>query len=193
MNARLMLIAAFALLTAGAANAAGGGDHAEGGVPILVWEVFNFAILVGILVYFGRKPMREMFASRREEISGDIDRATALLEQAELRNSEWQQRLADLDSELESIRSSARQRAEEEGERILAEAADVAERIRRDAVAAVEHELRRAQSELREEAANLSTELAAGILDREVGASDRDRLMDEFISRVDGSAAGGNA
>lgn len=193
MNARLMLTAAFALLTAGVANAAGGGDHAEGGVPIFVWEILNFAILVGVLVYFGRKPIRDMFASRREEISGDIDRATELLEQAELRNSEWQRRLADLDVALENIRSSARQRAEEEGERILAEAADGAERIRRDAVAAVEHELRRAQSALREEAANLSTELAAGILDREVGAGDRDRLMDEFISRVDGSGAGSNA
>jgi F-type H+-transporting ATPase subunit b len=193
MNARTILTAAFALLIANAASAAGGADHAEGGVPVFVWEIVNFAILVGVLVYFGRKPMQEMFASRREEITGNIDRASALLQQAELRNSEWQRRLANLDAELDSIRITARERAEEEGERILAEAADGAERIRRDAVAAVEYELRRAQAELREEAANLSTELAAGILDREVGAGDRDRLMDEFISRVDARGAGSNA
>ncbi|MEE3331242.1 MAG: ATP synthase F0 subunit B [Myxococcota bacterium] len=190
---RSILTALLFVLVAAPAFAAGGGDD-HGPAEFPIWEIVNFVLLAAVLVYVGRKPMQEMFASRREEIAGDIDRASALLEEAESRNAEWQKRLADLDAELESIRVTARQRAEEEGERILAEAADGAERIRRDAVAAVEHELRRAQEQLREEAANLSTELATGILDREVGDSDRDRLMDEFISRVDSSGgSGGNA
>lgn len=193
MKMRPILTALLFSLVAAPVLAAGGGDE-HGPVEFPIWEIVNFVLLAAVLVYVGRKPMQEMFASRREEIAGDIDRASALLEEAEQRNSEWQKRLADLDVELDSIRVTARQRAEEEGERILAEAADGAERIRRDAVAAVEHELRRAREQLREEAANLSTELAAGILDREVGDSDRDRLMDEFISRVGSSGgSGGNA
>ena len=193
MKVRPFLAALLFVLVAAPVFAAGGGDD-SGPAKFPVWEIFNFALLAAVLVYVGRKPLQEMFASRREEIAGDIDKASALLEEAESRSAEWQKRLADLDAELESIRVTARQRAEEEGERILAEAADGAERIRRDAVAAVEHELRRAQEQLREEAASLSTELATGILDREVGDSDRDRLMDEFISRVDSSGgSGGNA
>jgi len=193
MKVRPILAALLFVLVAAPVFAAGGGDD-SGPAKFPVWEIFNFALLAAVLVYVGRKPLQEMFASRREEIAGDIDKASALLEEAESRSAEWQKRLADLDAELESIRVTARQRAEEEGERILAEAADGAERIRRDAVAAVEHELRRAQEQLREEAASLSTELATGILDREVGDGDRDRLMDEFISRVDSSGgSGGNA
>lgn len=169
------------------ALASGGEAHGDAGFPI--WEVVNFAILVGVLVYFGRGPLRGLFAARHAQITGDIKSASELLSQAEHRNSEWQRRLADLDRELDEIRANSRRRAEEERERILAEAADAAERIRRDAVASVEQELRRAQAELRQEAANLSIELAADILSREVGAGDRDRLMDEFIARVEQSDA----
>ena len=57
----------------------------------------------------------------------------------------------------------------------------------------VEQELRRAQKELREEASSLAIELAAQILEQQVGEPDRDRLMDEFISRVESGASPGGA
>jgi len=171
------------LLSAAPALAAGDG----GGLPI--WDVINFAILVGALIYFGRGPMQEMFSTRRTAIASEMEAASALLDQAEARNAEWQRKLADLDRDLEDIRVTARRRAEEERERILAEASEAADRIQRDAVASVDQELRRAQDELRQEAASLATELASGILQNEVGDSDRDRLVDEFISRVGSSGA----
>lgn len=166
------------------ALAASGGDG-ESGSHLPIWEIVNFAILVGVLVYFGRGPLREMFATRRASIASDIETAASLLERAESRNAEWQRRFADLEREIEDIRGSARQRAEDERARILAEASQAAERIQRDAVASVEQELRRAQAELREEAASLATELAAGMLQEQVGEADRDRLVDEFISRIE--------
>jgi len=161
-----------------------GGEHGESESRVLLWQVVNFVILVSVLVYFGRGQLREMFASRRSTIAADIETAASLLERAEAHNSEWQRRLADLDRDIDEIRDTARRRAEDERERILAEANEAAERIQRDAVASVEQELRRAQGELREEAASLATELAAGMLREQVGQGDRDRLVDEFISRV---------
>ncbi len=187
----LLLAVAFPALaeTAGGDADEHGAGHG-GGFP--VWEIFNFLVLIGVLVYFARKPVLEYFAERRSEIKGDIDAAAALLEQAEQRNSELQRRLADLHGELEEIRVTARQRAEEEYERIVAEAHEAAEHIQRDAVASVDQELRRAKTELREEAASLATDLAEQILSQQVGEPDRDRLMDEFISRVESTAAGRN-
>jgi len=185
---------ALVLLTS-PALASGGAEHAEGGLlPTWGWELFNFILLVAVLVYFARKPVQEFFQARRSTIASDIDEASRLLAEAERRNTEWQRRLTDLDRELDEIRATARRRAEEERERILAEAQDAAERIRRDAVAAVDQELRRAKDALRREAAELATDLAAGILEQQVGDSDRERLMDEFISHVEsGSATSGGA
>ena len=99
--------------------------------------------------------------------------------------------LREADRLGEEIREAATRRAEDESERILADARATAERIRRDASAAVDQELRRAQAELREEAADLALEIAATKLAENVSDGDRERLMDEFITRVEPSGAEG--
>ena len=81
--------------------------------------------------------------------------------------------------------ATARERADTEREHILAAARASAERIRRDASLAIEHEVRRAREHLRGEASELAVELAAGMLKEQVGPSDRERLLDEFIVRVE--------
>ncbi len=180
----------------GIAHASGGeGAHAggENALKQTMYQTLNLALLLGILFYFGRKPIADFFASRREEIQSELSEAASLLSQAEQRNAELQRRLLDLDAEVENIREAARRRADEEAERILSDARATAERIRRDAQSAVALELRRAQAELREEAADLALELAARKLQDQVGDADRDRLVDEFIVRVESNANEGAA
>jgi len=162
------------------ASSEGGGGASE-----LIFQAINLALILGIIVYFARKPAIAFFTDRRQQISGDLDSAAELLSEAEARNSELQRRLIDLQSEIEEIRETARRRAEEESERILAEANKSAERIQTDAAAAIAQELQRAQSALRAEAAGLALELAGRILDEQVGEGDRERLLDEFITRVE--------
>jgi F-type H+-transporting ATPase subunit b len=154
----------------------------------MLWQALNLAILLAVLVYFARKPLQNFFAERRDQIRGDLDEAARLYEEAENRNREWQRKLADLQREVDQIRVDGRRRAEEDREAILAEAEAAAERIHRDAAAAVDHELRRAQGELRKEAALLATELAERILRERIGDADRERLIDEFITRVEPTA-----
>jgi F-type H+-transporting ATPase subunit b len=180
-----VLFAALVLVAGSAQAAGGGGDHDP--VTEAIFQGINLLIVLGLLVYFGRVPIREFFASRRSTIRSELDQAAELLNQAEQRNAELQRRLVDLSSEIEDLREAASQRAEQEAERILADARATAERIRRDAQAAIDQELRRAQSELREEAADLALEIAARKLSENVTDSDRDRLMDEFITRVEPS------
>jgi F-type H+-transporting ATPase subunit b len=104
---------------------------------------------------------------------------------AEERYSKWQRRLVDLEAELESIRDTARERAEREREQIVGDARAAAERIKHDARSAVEQELRRAREQLRDEASQLAVELAAEVLRDQVTTQDRERLLDEFIQRIE--------
>ena len=170
------------------AHAAGGGE--EKSVMTFVWEVVNFVLLVGALVYFARKPLVQFFADRRSEIGGELESAASVLERAEDRFGEWQRKMAELDGELSSIRDRERRRAEQERERILEDARQTAERIKADAGNAVEREFRRAQVALREEATDAALELATQILRDKVADADRDRLIDEFISRVEQTSLG---
>jgi F-type H+-transporting ATPase subunit b len=156
-----------------------------GGLSEHLWPAVNLVILVAVLVYFARKPIRDYFASRRSEIQSELKGAAEQLSEAEATYSKWQRRLVDLEAELQEIRATSSQRAEAERDKILSDAQATAERIRRDASVAVEMEFRRAREELREEATQLAIELATERLEREVTDADRDRLLDEFIDRIE--------
>jgi F-type H+-transporting ATPase subunit b len=171
------------LLLAAPALAAGGGEG-EGGVGLL-WPTVNFVMLLAVLVWLARKPAQAYFASRRDAIHTQLQTAAELKKDAEERYAKWQRRLVDLERELEGIRATARERAETEREHILADARASAERIKRDASTAIDQELRRAKDQLRQEASDLAVELAAGLLRENVNDSDRERLLDEFIARVE--------
>ncbi len=155
------------------------------------WQLANFALLIGVLVYVARKPVQQYFAGRREQIRSEVESGADLLKQAEGRFAEWQQKLAEIDSELDEIRAEANRSARAERDRILTDARAAADRMRRDARAAMEHELRRAQTELRAEASDLATEFAEAILREQVRDGDLERLIDEFISHVEHAPSGG--
>ena len=154
----------------------------------LVYPTLNLLLLLVVLTAVFRKPIRGYFSDRRVRIQGEIEEAARLRKEAEDRYVTWQKRMIELDAELERIRSTARQRAEAERDRIIAAARAAAARIHRDAGVAVEHELRRAREQLREDAANLAVELAGDLLREQLDDADRERLLDEFIDTIHGSA-----
>ncbi len=184
----------FVCIVGGLAHAAGGEHESDAGaLKETLFQALNLALLLGVLIYFGRKPIVEFFSTRREGIATELSESANLLRLAEQRNSELQRRLVDLNLEVDGIREDAGRRAEAEAERILTEARASAERIRRDAQSAVAQELRRAQLALREEAADLAMEIAAKKLGEEVGDADRDRLVDEFITRIEPNTGEGTS
>jgi len=172
------------ILFAGPAAAAG--DDGPG----LVYPIINLLLLLAVLVYYGRKPILDFFSERRGKIQDDLKAAGDLKREAEERFASWQRKLADLDAELESIRTTAQERAESERDHIIADANSTAERIRSDATAAIDQELRRSREVLREEAADLAVELAENLLRDQVSETDRERLVSEFIERVESAGAG---
>ncbi len=178
------------LALASSAPAAASGGEGGGGLGDLFWPALNLAILLGALVYFCRRPIQDLFAARQGRIRGELDAAARALADAESRHADWQRKLTALDAEMVRIRDQARQRAESEREHLLADASAAAERIRADARAAVDQELRRAREELRREAAELAIEIAAETLRARVTDADRSRLVDEFIETIERGGAG---
>jgi F-type H+-transporting ATPase subunit b len=163
--------------------AAAGGEGA--GVWDVFWHALNLLLLLGVVFYFGRRPIREFFGERRASIRENLESSARQLAAAERGLAEWEGRLERLDAEIEEVRSASQRLAEAERERILAEARAAADRIRSEAGAAVEQEVRRARKALREEAADLAVGLAEQLLRAEVAAADRERLVDEFVERIE--------
>lgn len=155
----------------------------------MFWQVANVLLLLAVLIYFARKPVLTYLASRRDTIAKNLDGAAQLLAEASLRLAEWNQKAEKLDQEVATIRDATRRAAEAERDRILADARVTADRIRQSATAAAERELQQARESLRDEAADLAVELAAKILREQVNESDRARLVDEFIERIESERA----
>jgi F-type H+-transporting ATPase subunit b len=152
------------------------------------FPILNFVLLVAVIGYFAGKPIREFFNARRATIQDDLHTAAEFRREAEARYAKWQRKLVDLEAELDQIRATSRERAEAEREKIIADANAAAERIRTEATAAIEQELRRSREVLSEEAANLAVELAGNLLREHVTNADRDRLVTEFIERIERAA-----
>ena len=188
---RVAFAVLFALLPAVARAAEEGGHGAS--ASTIFWHAFNLLVLIGVLVYFARGPIAAFLASRRAQIEDGIESAGRELAEAERRLATCEQRAATLESELDEIRRLVRQQAESERDRLLAEARATAERIRRDAVAGAEQELRHARDRLRAETVDLTVRIAGDTLRGQVTDADRARLVDDFVQRIEQPAGGPGA
>ena len=175
---------ALALLLLALPLAAAAASEGEEGSARLWFEIGNLVLLIGVIIFFARKPVKQYLAERRQRIEDNIRGSERLLTEAEERLEEWQSKAARLDNEVAEIKRLARERAERERQRILADAERSAQRIQRDAEAAIDREVRRARKVLQQEAADLAVKLAEERLKSEVTEQDRERLVSEFVTTV---------
>jgi len=167
--------------------AAGGGEHqVDSGVILkdFIWRCINFAVLIGLLGYFIRKPIRNGLQNRRAEIEKTLADAAAARDAAEARAKEYQEKLAKAAAEIESIYAAIRREGELERDKILASARDTAAKIELEVDAKAASAVDRARAELRAEAARLAVELAKELLTKNVTAADQKRLVDEYMQKV---------
>ncbi len=149
----------------------------------------NFALFVGILVFFAGPAVRSFFRDRASGIRSQLDRLTsALLEAQDLANRAAA-RMANLDQELAHLKSEMENETAFIVNRIHENARMAAERIQRDteltSAAVVEAAQRRVRERLAATAANLARDLIA----KSFEASDQSRLIDNFMEKIRNEAA----
>lgn len=182
---RMVLAFALLLLTAGVALAAGG-EHADSGVLLkdFLYRCLNFVLMVGILVYFVAKPFKKGMASRREGIAKALQEAETTRQQAEAKFAEYDAKLSKAEAEIEQIYAGIRQEGEQERERILANAKEMAVKIQQEAEKSAATAVAKARLELRQEASLLAVTLAEDLLKKGFTAADHVRLVEEYMQKV---------
>lgn len=184
----LTVAASFGFLAAGASVAIASGDahHVDSGILLkdFLWRVFNFGLTVGILVYFVSKPLKKALAGRREGIDQALKAASEAAEAAEAKYAEYDAKLTQAESEIESIRSSIKEEAESEKKRILAEAYEMAEKIKLEAQNTSDNEVAKARLTLQREAVTMAVNIAEDVLKKAVNKEDQSRLVEEYKLKV---------
>jgi F-type H+-transporting ATPase subunit b len=182
------------LMLGSLALAASGGDGGHhGGIPKMpmIWHAVNLGILLSLLTFLLRGPIRDALANRSASVKRDIDEANRLRKDAQHRMADLEQRLTGFEAELERMRTDAEADAVQEREVILTRAEADAVRIREGAERTIRDETDRARTALRREAAQLGISLARARLEAKIGPDDQARLTADFLSAVksDGSEA----
>jgi F-type H+-transporting ATPase subunit b len=193
--ALLATLLALALLVAPAAaaepeqageHAAAQGGHHEAGIDpkTLGLQILNFAVLVFILMKFGGPLINKALADRHAQLKGDLEDASRQRSTAEERFRKQEQRLANIEREIEAMTQAIRQEAEQEKARIIASAEEKARRIQDETKFALEQQVKEAEVRFRAEVAQAAVKVAEELLRRSVTPSDDQRLVQGFVSDV---------
>jgi F-type H+-transporting ATPase subunit b len=165
--------------------------HAEGAVhEETIWgpisRAFNSAVLFGVLYYFLRKPIASYLSSRDREIRNDLVTAAEMKKTATAQLAELDRKMAALPGELELLKARGQEEIAAEEARIEQAAAAERERLIEQTRREIDLQLRIAQRELVEQAANLAVGLATDRIRKNITPDDQTRLVDRYLQQVKG-------
>lgn len=150
-----------------------------------VARVFNFSILVGVLVYLLRSPVATYLENRSEEVHKRLESVAAMKVSAQKRLDALDEQMAALPDELEALRASGAKEIAAQETRIREETKSECERLLEQTRRALDFQSRLAKGELIRHAADLAVEIAEEKIRGEINDSDQRQLMDQYINQVD--------
>jgi F-type H+-transporting ATPase subunit b len=162
-----------------------GGGYSSGQWHDLLYRTICFAILLGVLYRFARRPVAAFFRERRENIARNLEyletQARNLEEQKELMSKE----IANIASERDTILAEYERLGRNESDRIIAEAKAAAETLIEKTREAMELEIKSARQALLAEIVALSSQAAQDLMRKNITADDQKRLTREFMDQVE--------
>jgi F-type H+-transporting ATPase subunit b len=153
------------------------------GPPYLA-ALFNFLVLIWILVRFAKKPLQDFLHNRYDTIKNALEESTKRFDEAQARLAEYEQRLKNMENEKSALMRQYEEQAQQEVTKLKEDAARHLAKIQIDSKRELENALLTAEKSIRREAVEAAISMAESILTKELNQDDRQRLTDQFISRV---------
>ena len=149
--------------------------------PSAIWKWVNFAILAGALGYGIGKNAPAFFKSRSEEIQKGISDATNMKKEADARALAMEKRMANLESEIATLRATAKAEIAAEANRVGLETTQLLAKIQSHAEQEIASALKAASLELKSYSAKLALELAETKLRKQMNPTTDRELIGGFL------------
>ena len=134
--------------------------------------------------FFFFNPARKFLEKRKQGIADDIEAAKKEKEEAERLKTEYEDKLKNVDTEVEGILSDARQRALANENRIVADAREEAGKIIDNAHREANLEKLKVADEVKEEVINVAGAMAGMIVASTMSEAEQRRLLDETLKGI---------
>ena len=146
--------------------------------------VINITILFFVLRAILFKPVTKFMADREKRIQDSIEQSEKDKSQARDMLAQYQAQLKTAEADAEAIIQNARENANLEAEKIIAEGRVSAEAVMANARKQLETERRAAFAAFRSEAAALVVSAASRLVEREIESGDSRRYADMLVDEV---------
>lgn len=150
----------------------------------LIIQCLNFGVLLLLLYGFLWEPILGMLDQRRQTVQQSLEEAEQSRAQARELHEKRRQELEDIRAGRSSLMDQARDRAEQQRQEIVEQARREAERVAEQARERLGEEVRRARMALQSDVADLVTEIAGTVLQREVKTADHARVIEEMTEQM---------
>jgi F-type H+-transporting ATPase subunit b len=140
----------------------------------------NFSLLVYLLRRLGKKPLSDFLVNRRKLMERDMAAAAEMKAKAEAVYREFEQRLAQLDQDLVKLRSDIERGAQEDKQRIVAEAEDTTRRLKQETESLIDQYSKALSADVRREMVDAAVGAAEKILRDNMSDTDQQRLATRF-------------
>ena len=150
----------------------------------IIISLLNLVILYLIIRRFLFKPVQKVLAQRQQTIDSQYAQAEKAVSEAEEDKKVWNAKMQHVEADAEAVMQSANKAAKRNSEEILQDARTEAGAIISMAKEQAALERRKAEDGIKEELADVSTELAGKLLGREINEKDHRDLIDAFIDEL---------
>ena len=173
-------------IVAAASEAGHGGGHGldQQQIKTILYQTFNFTVLVIGMIYYLKDPVKAHFKEKKSSYVAASQKANNAKNQAEKEQMDIQVRLNRLESTADESISRARAEAADMKNQLIAEAQVVSKKIREEAESAARIEIEKAKIQLREQLLADSILMARNQMQNKVSAEDHKRLQGEFINNI---------
>lgn len=143
----------------------------------MIFKTVNALIFFGLIIFFGRKPLRQFFLGRSRRLRDTIVRIARQKEVAESRLREFRGKLDQIDAETAELIRDFKNVGENEKKNLIEKAENYAERLRADTLRVGKQELGRAESMLKRTTVILALSMAEESIRRGMTNEDQARLI----------------
>lgn len=149
-----------------------------------VWAVVLFVLFAAILGFVVWPKVLGALQAREQKLEGDLVGAEEARKEADAALAEYKTKIAEAQKEAQAVVEEARKTAEQAAAKIKADTEKDIAKMKERAEAEIASAKDAALGEVYAQTAELSTQIAGRILQREINVSDQQQLVSESLAEL---------
>ena len=178
------LLMATAVIAFASESGAEAGSHGGGWGDIDNYKLLNFVVLVSVLFVLLKKPVKDFFSGRVEDLKKEISDLEEKKAKAEKDLQGYEKKMESLDEEVKVIVSTYVEQGKKAKKKILEEAKSSAEKLQMQAEKKIEQEFKLAKESLSKEIVDKAVFEAEKLIKTKINDQDQEKIIDDYIRKV---------